>query len=423
MKSTKKLGLIFGPVLLAAIMVWGILLLPINHRHVTNTELKHSAVSLSTNVYHGTILKKAAFAKNYVPFIGSSELLRMDPLHPSVLAAKYHRPYQPFLLGSAGSQSLNHFFALQGVHRQLRGKKVVFIISPQWFTKQGQTPDAFSYFYSPLQAIDWLLAAKDSTATRYAAKRLLSMPSGKSSTVMTSALQKVAHGQKLSHSERLFLEYRQQMLSNEDALFSKIKLDRRWQRVQKGERQLPAKDSDRLLTTTAVQLAQKHTNNNDLGIDNHFYAQRLRGSRINALRGSQKHFDYRYSPEYSDLELLLSEFKQTNTNVLFVIPPINQKWSRYTGLSLPMLRQTANKLKYQLNSQGFTHVLDMTSDSQQSYMMEDTIHLGWLGWLRMDEAVKPFLTQPQAQPHYHLNSYFYTKKWQQTLPNHEGRLQ
>lgn len=420
MKSRKKLWLIFGPVIIAAVLVWGILLLPLNHRRVTNTDLKRSAVSLSTNVYHGTMLKQAAFSKNYVPFMGSSELLRMDPLHPSVLAAKYHRSYQPFLLGSAGSQSLNHFFALQGVHRQLQGKKIVFIISPQWFTKHGQTPDAFGYFYSPLQAIDWLLTAKDSASTRYAANRLLSMPSGQSSSVMANALQKVADGQKISHSERLFLEYRRRMLRNEDALFSKIKLDRHWERVKKGERQLPTKDSNQMLTTTAIQLAQKHTSNNDLGIDNHFYAQRLRGSRINALRGSQKHFDYRYSPEYSDLELLLSEFKQMHTNVLFVIPPINQKWSRYTGLSLPMLKQTASKLKYQLNSQGFNHVLDMTSDSRDDYMMEDTIHLGWLGWLKMDEAVKPFLTQPQAQPHYHLKSYFYTKNWQQALPQKEG---
>lgn len=420
MKSSKKLWSIFGPVLIAALMVWGILLLPLNHRHISNHELERSAVSISTNVYHGTMLKKAAFSKNYVPFMGSSELLRMDPLHPSVLADKYHRSYQPFLLGSAGSQSLNHFFTLQGVKKQLHGKKIVFIISPQWFTKHGQTADAFGYFYSPLQAIQWLLTAKDSASTSFAAKRLLSMPSGDSSLIIKNALTKVARGQKLAASDRWLLSYRKRMLLNEDALFSQIKLDRRWQKVQHATKQLPATDSNQQLTTTAIDLAKKHTNNNQFGIDNHFYAQRLRGSRINALRGSQKNYNYRYSPEYSDLELLLSEFKQLDANVLFVIPPINQKWSEYTGLSMPMLRQTATKITYQLNSQGFNHVLDMTKDSDQNYVMEDTIHLGWLGWLKMDHAVKPFLTKKQAKPHYHLNTYFYSKKWQQTLPYQEG---
>lgn len=85
------------------------------------------------------------------------------------------------------------------------------------------------------------------------------------------------------------------------------------------------------------------------------------------------------------------------------------------GLSMPMLQQTATKIKYQLRSQGFDHITDLTNDSQQNYMMQDTIHLGWLGWLKVDQAVKPFLTEPQDQPTYHLNSYFFTKNWQESL--------
>lgn len=76
--------------------------------------------------------------KNYVPFYGSSELSRMDALHPSVLAYKYKRNYRPFLLGGPGSQSLTHFFTMQETVNQLSNKKAVFIISPQWFTKQDK---------------------------------------------------------------------------------------------------------------------------------------------------------------------------------------------------------------------------------------------------------------------------------------------
>ncbi|MFD1465048.1 D-alanyl-lipoteichoic acid biosynthesis protein DltD [Lapidilactobacillus mulanensis] len=415
MKTRKKLWLIFGPVIIAAIAVWLVLLLPFSHQRISQDSLKHGAVSLSTNVYHGQLFKKQAFSENYVPFLGSSELLRMDPLHPSVLAAKYHRSYQPFLLGNAGSQSLNHFFTLQGVHPQLQGKKIVYIISPQWFTKRGQEPDAFSFYYSPLQAIQWLLSVNDSTATRYAAKRLLEMPSGKASSTIAAALNKVAKGERLNQSDRFLLNLRLRILLNEDALFSRFSLADHWKTIEKGERLLPSHDSDTLLTKTAIQLAKKHTNNNTFGIDNHFYSERLRGSRINGLRNSQKHYDYRQSPEYSDLELLLTEFKQLNANVLFVIPPINQKWATYTGLPLPMLQETATKIKYQLRSQGFNHIADLTNDTHANYMMQDTIHLGWLGWLKVDEKVNPFLTQTQAQPRYQLNSYFFTPQWQKSL--------
>lgn len=415
MKFGKKLWLIFGPVVIAVISVWIVLLLPLNHQRVSQDALRRGSVSLSTNIYHGQLFKKQAFAENYVPFLGSSELLRMDPMHPSVLAAKYHRSYQPFLLGSAGSQSLNHYFTLQGVHSELKDKKIIFIISPQWFTKRGQAPAAFSYYYSPLQAIQWLLTAKDSKATHYAAKRLLAMPSGKSSLIVENCLEKTARGESLTHSDRLLLDLRRHILLNEDALFSRFRLVDRWRRIEAGERVLPKRDSTTSLNRLAIRLARQHTTTNRFGIDNHFYSERLRGSRINGLRDSQRSFDYRQSPEYSDLELLLSEFKQVHANVLFVIPPINHHWATYTGLSMPMLQQTATKIKYQLRSQGFDHITDLTNDSQQNYMMQDTIHLGWLGWLKVDQAVKPFLTEPQDQPTYHLNSYFFTKNWQESL--------
>ena len=41
--------------------------------------------------------------------------------------------------------------------------------------------------------------------------------------------------------------------------------------------------------------------------------------------------------EYSDFQLVLTEFARNNVDVLFVIPPINQKWMDYTGLPQEVL--------------------------------------------------------------------------------------
>ncbi len=51
----------------------------------------------------------------------------IDPLHPSVLAEKYHRSYRPFLLGGPGSQSLAQYLGMQGTAKQLKDKKAVVI--------------------------------------------------------------------------------------------------------------------------------------------------------------------------------------------------------------------------------------------------------------------------------------------------------
>ena len=130
------------------------------------------------------------------------------------------------------------------------------------------------------------------------------------------------------------------------------------------------------------------------------------------LKGRQAKFNYLASPEYSDFELVLNQFALDKTDVLFVIPPVNRQWSQYTGLSLKMLAQFDNKIKYQLQSQGFNNIVDLSKDGGEKYFMQDTIHLGWRGWLKLDQAVKPFLTKKQPAPNYRINDYFYSPKWQ-----------
>nr|WP_263848898.1 D-alanyl-lipoteichoic acid biosynthesis protein DltD [Lacticaseibacillus thailandensis] len=197
--------------------------------------------------------------------------------------------------------------------------------------------------------------------------------------------------------------------------FSRFQLRDNLPRITRAARQLPARDQATVLARRADALGRKGTRGNALGIDQHFFRQRLGHGELAKLRGSQRDFDYRQSPEYSDLQLVLQQFAQHHTQVLFIIPPVNGRWAQYTGLSAAMMQQTVGKIKYQLGTQGFTHILDLSRDGHQRYFMQDTIHLGWRGWLRVDGAVKPFLTKHQAPDQYHLDNRFYTRTWQQTL--------
>ncbi|MDD6893890.1 MAG: D-alanyl-lipoteichoic acid biosynthesis protein DltD, partial [Lactobacillus sp.] len=132
--------------------------------------------------------------------------------------------------------------------------------------------------------------------------------------------------------------------------------------------------------------------------------------------GSQKHYSYLKSPEYADLEVVLNQFKKTNTNVVFMITPVNAKWEKMTGLPMSMYYQTADKIKYQLRSQGFNNIVDYSHDGGKPGFMEDTIHIGWAGWVNFDHRIAPFLEQKQPQPHYHMNKAFLSKQWQNLDP-------
>lgn len=410
MSNKRRLWQIFGPVLCAAVLLLVIFLLPWE-RTFSQGAIYQAANSQTTTIFKGSLMKQDAYKDGYVPFYGSSELSRLDPLHPSVIAQKYHRNYRPFLLGGPGSQSLAHFLEMQSTPEQLKDKKAVVIVSPQWFTKRGQNPNAFALYYSPLQACNFLLGIKKDTPTnRYAAKRFLQMPEVKG--VIRQGMKRVADGQKLTGFQRFYLENQRRILNNEDKFFSTFQLRDRIKKINDRAKLLPATYSVKALNKVASEQAAINTNSNNFGINNRFFKKRLNKRLLAKLKDSQRHFNYTKSVEYSDFELMLHQFAKQHTNVLFIIPPINEKWSNYTGLSQKMYQKAVSKIKYQLASQGFDNVTDLSKRGGEQYFMEDTIHIGWRGWVAVDQAVKPFMAQADIPRNYNIHNYFYSRKWQ-----------
>lgn len=225
-------------------------------------------------------------------------------------------------------------------------------------------------------------------------------------------MKKIAAGKKLSSWDRFLLQGRRQMLANEDTFFSSFQLRDRVQKIRRRAKLLPDKYSVAALKKVADEQAEMHTNSNNLGIDNTFYRTRLSKKVLKKLKGSQRNFNYTQSPEYGDFQLMLNQFAKQHTNVLFIIPPINAKWAKYTGLSQSMYQESVAKMEKQLTSQGFENIADLSKDGAKKYFMQDTIHLGWNGWIAVDQAVKPFMALPNRKYNYDLNNYYYSKNWQ-----------
>ncbi|GEP25201.1 D-alanyl-lipoteichoic acid biosynthesis protein DltD [Lentilactobacillus diolivorans] len=408
----------FGPMLLATLLIIVLFSAPfwLKTTYISPKVQRNAATSISPQIFKGQVIKQDVLDHHYVPFFGSSEWSRFDPFHPSVLATKYHRSYRPFLLGQKGSQSLNHFFIMQSINRQIRNKKAVFFISPQWFLPGGENPRVFSCYYSPLQTADWIQSEKGTSMDRYAAKRLLQMPSGRSDKFIAAALKRIILGTKPTIMQQFFIKYRRQMLLNEDKIYSPFGIsDKNTKRISREARRLPNAYHYRQLDQLAGRIGKQHTNNNRFQIANKFWDHRIK-NRLPRLKNFQARMSFLKSPEYSDFELVLNQFANDRTKVLFIIPPINKRWQAYTGLSADMLHQFDKKITYQLRSQGFNHIADLSRDGAINYFMTDTIHPGWRGWLKMDQSVRPFLTKKIGEPHYVIKKKFYSKRWQQLVP-------
>lgn len=411
----KRLWLILGPVICAAAMLLALLLFyPTKQGHNLADE-KKAAVTLTAEGFKSRTQKVRALSDpnhKFVPFFGSSEWLRFDAMHPSVLAEKYDRSYTPYLLGQRGAASLTQYFGMQQIEPELKGNTAVYVLSPQWFTKTGYDQHAFQTYFSSDQLTSFLSQQTGTEADRYAAQRLLTLYPG---VAMKGILEKIAQGEELSTLEQFQIDSMTRINVREDILFSPFVAGSNGnfeKKVLKNAEGLPDTFSYQELEKLATADAKAATSNNDFGIDNNFYAKRI-AKKKGKLKGFQKNLSYIKSPEYNDLQLALNQFAESETRVIFVIPPVNAKWMAFTGLDQDKYNQAVEKIKYQLTSQGFTDIADFSQDGGRPYFMQDTIHLGWNGWLAFDQAVYPFIESREKAPQYELNNRFFSKDWAQ----------
>lgn len=383
-------------------------------------EEKYSAASISAESFKERSQKVRALTDpdmRFIPFLGSSEWIRFDSMHPGVLAEKYNRSYRPYFMGQAGAASLSQYFGLQQITSELENKQAVFVISPQWFTKEEHDAPTFQSFFNNDQLTAFLENQSGDLAAQYAATRLLK----KNPRVpMKGIVEKLAKNEQLSDFDQTMVNLSAEFNERQAALFGQFSIHGRLKykdHIEKYLSSLPEQFSYEELENIARKDAEENTTNNDLGMDNHFYTTQLKKDLKN-LEGYQKNYNFLQSTEYNDLQLVLDQFAKSKVNVLFVFQPVNKKWMNYTGLNEEMYQHSIEKIRYQLESQGFTNIADFSKMGGDPYFVKDTIHIGWLGWLAFDKVVNPFLSNPTTAPNYQMNDRFFSQDW----ANYDGNI-
>jgi len=409
----KRLWLIFGPLFLASFLVLLLICFyPGNQSH-NLLEEKHSAAAISTESFKERSQKVRALSDpnmRFIPFFGSSEWIRFDSMHPAVLAEKYNRSYRPYFLGQAGAASLNQYFGMQQILPEIENKQAVFVISPQWFTEEDYELASFQNYFNNDQLTAFLENQTGDIAAKHAAKRILKQNPDLS---MKSIVQKLEKGEELSEVDHALIKAFARFNERQASLFGRFSIRGKLkykEHVENYLKDLPDQFSYQELEKIARKDAETNTTNNDMGMENHFYTREVKKD-LKKWEGYQKNYSFLKSSEYNDLQLVLNQFAKSKVNVLFVIQPVNKKWMDYTGLRGDMYQHAVEKIRYQLESQGFTNIADFSKNGGDPYFIKDTIHLGWLGWLAFDKAVDPFLSNPTPAPTYHLNERFFTKDW------------
>ncbi|MDR3539702.1 MAG: D-alanyl-lipoteichoic acid biosynthesis protein DltD [Desulfosporosinus sp.] len=400
----------FWPMLVAALLfVLTVLEMgPVTKWVVTQFYLKPGVIeqvagSQSNEVFKGTILQQKGLEnQDILPVYGSSEFSSVSAFHPSFLFEGRPTGFTPFLIGHGGCQDLVHVLNVAAQGQALRGKKVVVILSAQWFEPEGLTPDYLAENFSPLQAYYLLLNNQLTVKTKQqVASRLLQYPYVTDNYPFLARL--LAHyGQNDTKSRIVNLIYsplghiEMAALEVKDA-FDSIKLlqiinvnnqRKLLQGIQPVPKPLPLKSWTEL-SAQATQAGQMAVTNNSFGIEDSYYLEYI-NKDLTKEKGSAQKDKLTASPEYQDLQLLLDVLKQTGVKPMFVIVPVNGRWADYTGFPLVERQTYYQRARQMVEQQGF-QVADFSGHEYDLYFLKDIMHLGWKGWVDVDEAMDHFV--------------------------------
>ena len=124
---------------------------------LSDEKVEQAATSLKEEKIQSMILQQKMLADpKYLPMYGSSEFARMDAFHPSNYFKVKPEGFTPFLLGRGGTQDLVHVLNFASTMDQLKDKKMVFVLSPQWFVPQGIDETHFAPNFSKQQGYHFI---------------------------------------------------------------------------------------------------------------------------------------------------------------------------------------------------------------------------------------------------------------------------
>lgn len=392
----KKLWMTFGPVLIALLLFSFILFGPSAiFGGVSEKAVSESATSMNQISLQGNILQKKAMEENYIPIFGSSELSRISAFHPSSFLQKYEPAYKTYLIGRPGTQSLQHFLDADMLGNSLRGKKVIFVLSPQWFKPTGIGNGGFGANFSPLQAYHFALqSGKVTPDVRYAVKRLLAFQVIKDDVILSSLLKsKLAPaGKKPLLKDKILhqigkINYK--MLKRKDELTAKKVRKSKQALVDKGVAKLPDTLNFKTLDKMAYKEAKKATGNRPFHMKKKVYEKKFKPN-MKKLVKQARNLRYDRSPEYADFQLLLHTFKKQGADVLVINQPFNGEWVNYSGINKQMIKNYYRNISQIVKANGVEY-LSLQDKQNKPYYMEDTAHVNWRSWVLVDKKIKSFL--------------------------------
>ncbi|NLD19881.1 MAG: D-alanyl-lipoteichoic acid biosynthesis protein DltD [Clostridiales bacterium] len=352
-----------------------------------------------TNIYKYNSRNAVAerLTNNTLLVFGSSEFNhgRKTPYHPRAIFKNTNMA--PMLIGTAYSQSMTHAIALASLEPDMKNRKAVLILSPQWFSKEGVIPKDYALRYSESNYAGML---NNKHISKELKKRIAARSESllKSKPALYSRILKYdefyLEGNK-SFLDSLYICMRKQFVNEQDSL--SLLASAKFTRLYKKNTQTPQTANKiniiewNQLAENATRDARKATCNNPFNMSDKAYKRNIRPiEKTKKNRDKNRRFDT--SPEYHDLICFLDVCKETGIEPMLVMLPFNGRWYDYTGLPEEQRENYYSKIRG-LAEEYNAQLADLSRNEYSTCFMEDVAHVGWKGWVSVNESIYNFYNE------------------------------
>ncbi|MEF9940795.1 MAG: D-alanyl-lipoteichoic acid biosynthesis protein DltD [Lachnospiraceae bacterium] len=335
--------------------------------------------------------------KESLVVFGSSEFEHgLDtPYHPRTMFQ--NAKLNPMLIGAGYYQCLSHAITLSAIGKSIPNKKVVLLLSPTWFRKEGVNNKAFASRFSESSYLEMLKNKAISSDTKtYMEKRTIQLLEVDEPTRdRIKRYQRVISGGDTSIFDQLDYRIYAQFLMEKSQ--GKV-LEQMEQEGVPSNGKPVVKDTPIEWEACMKQAEADGITNNQ----NPFYMNPKSFSKIELKMGKKRNCRsgiqdaYTRSPEYGDLRCFLDVCKEQDITPLLVALPVNGYWYDYTGFPsharakyYENIRSIAKEYDVQLE--------DLSDREFTKYFFEDGVHLGGKGWVTVDELLYNFYNKDKKQ--------------------------
>jgi len=348
---------------------------------------------------NGSSFIQQTIAKNKKFFMlyGSSELGTTNiPYNPINYFPKEEDKFIVSPMGKGYMQDLEHAMKF-ACNSNLKGKKVGFIISMQWFLyKDGIPNDDFQMNFSESQFYE---AMKNPNLSedlkKKIAKRVYSLTTNNSFYYDISIYSKLYASDSLIRKFQLTLlkpyfniKYSLLKFSNSIKCYKLLKNTKDSTNINVSN---AAPIDEKKSFAEAENLGSKLANNNSFYINNDYYNTYIKNN-LNKIKNQNKNVKLTDSKEYEDLNILLKVCKSQGIKPLFILMPVNARYYDFNGIDASTRQAYFTKTKNLISSYGF-NVTDFQDHEYEKYLMQDGMHLGWKGWLYVDKEIDKYYHQ------------------------------